>query len=62
MAISDDPINQARGHVDYVTDEHGDHTEVIIEVTIEGDQWAAIKNSSAEAEIFVAWLATHITE
>ena len=62
MALSDDQISQARGHVDYVTDEHGDHTEVIIEVTIEGDQWAAIKNSPAEAEIFVSWLASHIQE
>ena len=62
MAISDDPINQARGHVDYVTDEHGDHTEVIIEVTIAGAQWDAIKNSSAEAEMFVAFLADRIQE
>jgi len=62
MAISDDPINQARGHVDYVTDEHGDHTEVIIEVTIEGDQWAAIQASPAEAAMFVAFLADRIQE
>ena len=62
MALSDDQINQARGHVDYVTDELGEHTEVIIEVTIEGAQWDAIKGSSVEAAMFVAFLADRIQE
>jgi hypothetical protein len=62
MALSDDPINRARGHVDYVTDELGEHTEVIIEVTIEGAQWETIKGSSEEAAAFVSWLAENVAE
>ena len=62
MALSDDQRNQAAGHIDHVTTGADEHTEIILSATIEGDQWAAIQASPAEAEIFVAWLATHITE
>jgi hypothetical protein len=62
MALSDDPRNITRGNTQTETSADGEHGLVAIEITIEADQWEAIKGSTVEAAMFVAWLADHITE
>tara|TARA_R110000824_G_C15044814_1_gene660793 strand:- start:319 stop:507 length:189 start_codon:yes stop_codon:yes gene_type:complete len=62
MGLSDDPRNITRGNTQTETNDAGEHGLVAIEITIEADQWEAIKNSSVEAAMFVAWLSDHITE
>jgi hypothetical protein len=62
MGLSDDPRNITHGNTQTETSDAGEHGLVAIEATIEADQWDAIQASPAEAAIFVAWLASHITE
>ena len=62
MALSDDQRNAARGHVEEVSGELGDYSQIVISVTIEADQWAAVKASTLEAAAFVAWLADSVED
>lgn len=62
MALSDDERNQAQGHLEEVSGELGDYSQVVITVTVEGDQWETIKASDTEAAAFVAWLADNTEE
>ena len=43
MALSDDQRNAARGHVEEVSGELGDYSQIVLSVTIEGTQWETIK-------------------
>lgn len=62
MALSDDQRNAARGHVEEVSGELGDYSQIVLSVTIEGTQWETIKGSDAEAAVFVAWLADNVED
>lgn len=62
MALTDDDRNQTQGHVEDVSGEQGDYSQVVLTVTVEASQWDTIKGSSVEAALFVSWLANHIKE
>lgn len=62
MALSDDARNRAAGHIEDVGGELGQYSQVVLTVTVEGDQWETIKGSSDEAADFVAWLAANVKE
>jgi hypothetical protein len=62
MALTDDDRNQTQGHIEEVSSELGDFSQVVMTATVEADQWETIKGSTVEAAMFVSWLADHIKE
>ncbi|MDP6942722.1 MAG: hypothetical protein QF464_01120 [Myxococcota bacterium] len=62
MALTDDDRNHTQGHVEDVSGELGEYSQVVLAVTVEADQWDTIKGSSVEAAMFVSWLADNIKE
>ena len=62
MALQDDARNQASGHVEEVSGELGDYSQIVISVTVEAATWTAIKQSDSEAAALVAWIDDNIQE